>query len=41
MATLEQLRTTWSILDVIDANEVLDAIDAARAAAQKPLPPKP
>jgi len=35
-ATLEQLRTTWSLVDLLDANQALDEKHAAEAAAQAP-----
>lgn len=31
VASLEQLRSTWSLVDVDEANEMLDAIDEAKA----------
>jgi hypothetical protein len=31
VATLQELETWWSILDVMDANEVLDAIGEAKS----------
>lgn len=29
-ATLQDLRSTWSLVDLLDANEALDALDEAR-----------
>lgn len=37
-ASLTELKTSWTILDVIDANEALDAVEQARAQAAPRLP---
>lgn len=36
--TLRELKTSWSIIDLLDANEALDEQLKAEAAAQAPAP---
>lgn len=39
MTTLEQLRTTWSLVDLVEANEAQDALEQAKAGQKQPTKP--